>query len=86
MLTAKPMVALGDAVVRGAPAPPPHSPDGESRWIVLRCVREAVADGDEPRIRAALGLLLASRHLENLRRLELHLLEPASRLADPAPT
>lgn len=49
---------------------------------MLRCVGDAVAEGDEPRIRAALGLLLASRHLENLRRLETHLLEPATRLAD----
>ena len=74
-------VALGDAVERGAPAPPPHTADGAGHRAVLRCVHEAVADGDQSRVRATLGLLLASRHLENLRRLEPRLLEPAARLA-----
>jgi hypothetical protein len=48
---------------------------------VLRCLREAVADGDEARIRAALALVLASRHLANLQRLESDLAQRAAELA-----
>lgn len=74
-------VALGDTVADSAAPPPPHDRDGEGRRRVLRCVREAVAGGDQAGIRAALGLLFASQHLENLRQLELDLLDPAARLA-----
>jgi hypothetical protein len=48
----------------------------------LHCLREAVADDDEARIRAALALVLASRHLRNLRRLESDLARLAAALAE----
>ncbi len=73
-------VALGDTVERSAAAPAEARDGGDGGRRVLRCAREAVADGDPAQIRAALGLLVASHHLDNLRRLELHLVETAARL------
>jgi uncharacterized membrane protein YccC len=73
--------ALGDALSRSAPAPPPHLPDADAEARVLRCLREAVVDGDEARIRAALALVLASQHLTNLQRLESDLARRAAELA-----
>jgi hypothetical protein len=74
-------VALGDALARSANPPPPHRRDREGSRRVLRCLREAVADGDNRRIRAALRFALASEHLSNLQRLEAELAEAASALA-----
>jgi uncharacterized membrane protein YccC len=62
--------ALGDAVARSAAPPPPHRTDADAGTSALRCLRDAIADGDEPRIQAALALVLASQHLANLERLE----------------
>jgi uncharacterized membrane protein YccC len=73
--------ALGDAVARSAPPPPPHQPDADAGKRALRCLREAIADGDEARIHAALALVLASQHLANLERLEPHLTHHAADLA-----
>ena len=73
--------SLGDAVARSAPAPPPHRRDDEGSRRVLRCLRDAVADGDEARIRATLALVLASQHLANLQRLESDLARRAAELA-----
>lgn len=73
--------ALGDALARSAPAPPPHHRDEEGGRRVLGCLREAVADGDDARIRVALALVLATRHLANLQRLESDLARPAAELA-----
>jgi uncharacterized membrane protein YccC len=76
--------ALGDALARSAPAPPPDRRDDEGGRRVVHCLREAVADGDDARIRATLALVLASRHLGNLRRLESDLARRAAELAgDP---
>jgi hypothetical protein len=73
--------ALGDALACSAPAPPPHRRDDEGGRRVVHCLREAVADGDDARIRATLALVLASRHLGNLRRLESDLARRAAELA-----
>ena len=73
--------ALGDALERSAAAPPPHPRDVEGGRRVLQCLREAVADGDRDRIRAAIGLVLASEHLGNLQRLESDLARPAAALS-----
>lgn len=73
--------ALGDAVVRVAAPPLPDSPDPEARAAAVGCARDAVSCGDEARIHAAVGLLLASRNLDNLRRLEGQLHEPAARVS-----
>jgi uncharacterized membrane protein YccC len=76
--------ALGDALVDAGPAQPPHHRDLEGRLMVARRVHEAVARGDMPGIRRALGLLWASQQLDNLRRLESHLIGPAGDLAHRA--
>jgi uncharacterized membrane protein YccC len=74
-------VALGDALASSAVPQPPQRGDRESSARVSRCLREAVADGDTSRIRAALWLVLASEHLGNVQRLEAGLAEAAAELA-----
>ena len=71
-------VTLGDSLVHGSAVPRPHIPDAEGRRRLLACVREAVAGGDETKLRPALVLLWASQHLDNLWRLESHLGRHAS--------
>ena len=66
-------IALGDSLIHGTAAPPPHIRDTESRRRLLECVREAVASGDKRKLRPALVLLWASQHFDNLWRLESHL-------------
>jgi uncharacterized membrane protein YccC len=73
--------ALGDALVDVRPALPPHDRDLEGRLMVARRVHEAVARGDVAGIRLALGWLWASQQLDNLRRLESHLIGPVGDLA-----
>ena len=57
--------------------PPPHIRDTEGGSRLLACVRDAARDRDKATVRAALVLLWASQHLENLWRLEAHLGERA---------
>ena len=71
-------VAFGDAVVNQRPVPPPHLPDRDGRRELFECVRAAAGSGDKPSKQAALILVLAVQHLENLRRLEAHLGERAN--------
>ena len=66
-------VALGDSLVHATAAPPPHIRDTEGRIHLLECVREAVAGGDETKLRPGLVLLWASQHLDDLWRLESYL-------------
>ena len=73
--------ALGDALAGGERPPPPHRLDLDGSQRVSRCLREAVADGDSRRIRAALCLVLGREHLANLQQLEAELAEAASELA-----
>jgi uncharacterized membrane protein YccC len=63
-------VALGYAIVNRRPVPPPHIRDDEGRRRLLACVSDAARVGDEATARAALGLLWANQHLDNLWRLE----------------
>jgi uncharacterized membrane protein YccC len=72
---------LGDAVAHSVAPPPPHRPGADAGTSVLRRLREAIADGEEAQIRAALALVLASRHLANLERLEPDLARHAADLA-----
>jgi hypothetical protein len=65
-------VTLGDALVTGGPAPPPHVRDAEGARRLLECVREAARDRDRATVDAALALLWASQHLDNLWDLEAH--------------
>ena len=71
-------VALGYALVNDRPVPPPHIRDAEGASRLLACVQAATRGRDEPTVRAALVLLWASQHLENLWRLEAHLGERAN--------
>ena len=71
-------VALGYALVNGRPVPPPHIRDAEGSRRLLACVREAARDRDQATVKAALILLWASQHLDNLWRLEAHLGERAN--------
>ena len=71
-------VAFGDALVNQRRAPPPHLRDRDGRRQLFECVRAAAGSGDKPSKQAALILVLAVQHLENLRRLEAHLGERAN--------
>jgi uncharacterized membrane protein YccC len=71
-------VTLGYALVNGRPVPPPHIRDAEGGIRLLACVREAARGRDKATVDAALVLLWASQHLENLWRLEAHLSERAN--------
>jgi uncharacterized membrane protein YccC len=70
--------ALGDALVKGRPVPPPHIRDAEGGGRLLACVREAARGRDKAVVNAALGLLWASQHLDNLWRLEARIGERAN--------
>jgi uncharacterized membrane protein YccC len=71
-------VALGYALVNDRPVPPPHIRDAEGARRLLACVREAARDREKETVKAALVLLWASQHLENLWRLEAHLADRAN--------
>lgn len=77
-------VTLGYALVNGRPVPPPHIRDAEGSSRLLACVRDAARGGDEATVKAALVLLWASQHLDNLWRLEAHLGERANALGNVA--
>ena len=77
-------VTLGYALTNDRPVPPPHLRDTEGRSRLLACVRDAAVGGDKSTINAALVLLWASQHLDNLWRLEAHLGERANAARAPA--
>ena len=60
------------------PVPPPHIRDDEGRSRLFACVRDAARSRDKATVHAALVLLWASQHLDNLWRLEAHLGERAN--------
>lgn len=70
-------LGLGYALVNDRPVPPPHIRDADGRSRLLACVRDAAAGRDQARVHAALVLLWASQHVDNLWRLEAHLGERA---------
>jgi uncharacterized membrane protein YccC len=78
-------VTLGYALRNNLPVPPPHIRDAEGRSRLLACVRDAAGGRDKATVHAALVLLWASQHLDNLWRLEGHLGERA-RAASTAST
>lgn len=63
-------LALANAITSSTPGPPPEDHDDSGSREVLRYLDDAVAVGDEDRIRSAIGAALASDHLRNLRRFE----------------
>ena len=74
-------VALGYALANDRPVPPPHIRDAEGRSRLLACVRDAARGRDKATVHAALVLLWASQHLDNLWRLEAHLGERSAAAA-----
>jgi uncharacterized membrane protein YccC len=70
-------VAFGDALVNQRALPPPHLRDRDGRSELFECARAAARSGNKPSKQAALILVMAVQHLENLRRLEAHLGERA---------
>jgi uncharacterized membrane protein YccC len=66
-------VTLGYALVNGDRVPPPHIRDAEGGSRLLACVRDAARSRDKATLNAALILLWASQHLDNLWHLEAHL-------------
>jgi uncharacterized membrane protein YccC len=74
-------VALGSGLARSVTPASPNRHDRQITKRVLHCVGDAVADGDDRRIRAAVCFVLASEHLGNLQRLEPELAEAAAKLA-----
>ena len=74
-------VTLGYALVNDRPVSPPHLRDAEGAGRLLPCLREAARGRDKATVAAALVLLWASQHLDNLWRLEAHLGERANAAA-----
>jgi uncharacterized membrane protein YccC len=66
-------VTLGYALVNSRLVPPPHVRDAQGTSRLLECVRDAARGRDEETVKAALVLLWANQHLDNLWRLEAHL-------------
>jgi uncharacterized membrane protein YccC len=77
-------VTLGYALVNRRPMPPPHIRDAEGASRLLACVREAARGRDQATVNAALVLLWASQHLDNLWRLEAHLAERGNAARAPS--
>jgi uncharacterized membrane protein YccC len=71
-------VTFGYALVSGHSVAPPHMRDADGIRRLLACVREAARGRDKPTVDAALVLLWASQHLDNLWRLEAHISERAN--------
>src|SRR5262245_8729515 len=71
-------IAFGDALVNQREVPPPHLRDRDGRRELYDCARAAASTGDKASKQAALILVSAVQHLENLRRLEAHLGERAN--------
>ena len=68
-------IALGDSLVHAEAAPPSHIRDGDGRRRLLDCVHDAVTGGDKTKLHPALVLLWATQQLDNLWRLESHLVQ-----------
>jgi uncharacterized membrane protein YccC len=66
-------VTLGYALVNDRSVPPQHIRDAEGAVRLLACVRDAARGRDKATVNAALVLLWASQHLDNLWHLEAHL-------------
>jgi uncharacterized membrane protein YccC len=66
-------VSLGRALAELRTVPPAHLPDTDGRRRLLDCIGRAARSRDKPALHAALLLLSAAEHLENLRRLETYI-------------
>ena len=79
-------VAFADALVDQNVVPAPHLRDRDGRRRLFECAQHAAASRDGRSRQAALVLVLAVQHLENLRRLEAHLGERVDVAGAPALT
>ena len=73
-------VSLGRALAELRTVPHAHLPDTDGRRRLLDCIRGAARSPDKPTLHAALLLLWAAEHLENLRRLETYVATRANSL------
>ena len=69
-------VTLGHALIQRQPIPPPHIRDSEGHARLIRCILDRIRDGEPDAARAAIFLLWASQHVDNLWRLEARLGQP----------
>jgi uncharacterized membrane protein YccC len=76
-------VAFGDALVHQRAVPPPHLRDRDGRRQLFECASAAARGGEKASKHAALVLLLAVQHLDNLRRLEAYLGEHVNAARSP---
>jgi hypothetical protein len=76
-------IAFGDALVQQRVVPPPHLRDREGRRELFGCASAAARGDGKASKQAALILLLAVQHLDNLRQLEAYLGEQANALQSP---
>ena len=76
-------VAFGAALADQRAVPAPHLRDRDGRRELLECARAVAGSGDKLSKQAALILVLAAQHLENLRRLEARLGGRANALRRP---
>ncbi len=77
--------AFGFALMNGGALPPPTIHDADGARQLLSCVRDAARDRGKATVNAAVALLLASEHLENLSRLETLLSERANAIRSAPP-
>jgi uncharacterized membrane protein YccC len=70
--------AFGFALITGGAPPQPQIHDEEGDRHLISCVRDAARGPGQAPVNAALALLVASRHLDNLSRLEILLGERAN--------
>jgi uncharacterized membrane protein YccC len=66
-------VSLGRALAELRTVPPAHLPDTDGRRRLLDCISSAARSRDKPTLHAALLLLWAAEHVENLRQLETYI-------------
>jgi len=78
-------VTLGHTIVNEQPAPPPHVRDVEGRRRLLACVRAEARTKEKPTLHAWVALVATLQHLENLRRLEMHVAERANATRPASP-
>jgi hypothetical protein len=71
-------ISLADALADRTAIPPPQPRGDDDGTQVVRCVRQALAAGGDSIVGPALSLLWASQHLDNLRQLGVHLIQPAA--------
>jgi uncharacterized membrane protein YccC len=78
-------VTLGHTIVNEQPAPPPHVRDVEGRRRLLECVRAEARTKEKRTLHAWVALVATLQHLENLRRLEMHVAERANATRPASP-